>query len=101
MTRTRPADAYETVGTGAGGASWAAAISAAIFGSALAASFDQPPVSRMLTKRIGRSAADSAPGGLGCQLEEEPALLRAGDDEVVVGLGGALEAPASRRQSSE
>ena len=44
-----------------GRGSWAAAISAAIFGVAALASFDQPPVSRMLTKRIGRSCSPGAP----------------------------------------
>jgi hypothetical protein len=101
MTRTRPADAYDTVGTGAGGASCAAAMSAAIFGSAVAASFDQPPLSRMLTKRIGRSAGDGAPSVALASSRKRRLLLRAGDEQIVARLRGALEgaglAPAKQR----
>ena len=82
-----------------------AAISAAIFGTtddgAVFASFDQPPVSRMLTKRIGRSSQARRALGLGVELEEEPALLRAGDEQFVAALGRTLEgaglAPAEQR----
>ena len=58
-------------------------------GAAAFASFDQPPLSRMLTKRIGRSASEGALGLLG-QREEQPALLRAGHQQLARG-GGALE----------
>ncbi len=44
----------------------AAAISAAIFGPAAFASFDQPAVSRMLTKRMSASSATSENSGASC-----------------------------------
>jgi hypothetical protein len=101
MTRTRPADAYETEGTGSGGGSCAAAISAAIFGSAAPRSLDQPPVSRMLTKRIGRSLVAGAPSVASAsstkrRLSCVHATSRSSDERAA-----RWNAAASRRHSSE
>jgi hypothetical protein len=61
MTRQRPSLRYSTAGTGSGSGNLAAAMSAAILGVACFASADQPAISRMFTKWIGRSSIDSAP----------------------------------------
>ena len=52
MTRSLPALRKVTVGTGSGSGRRAAASRAAILGVACRASWLQPPVSRMFTKRI-------------------------------------------------
>ena len=98
--RARPT-CSDTVATGSGSGSCAAASSAAIFGVAAFASFDQPPVSRMLTKRIGRSCTLGAPSVCSFSSTKQPAFLRAGDEQLVAALGRALEragfAPAQHR----
>ncbi len=101
MTSTRPVDAYETVGTGSGGGSCAAAISAAIFGSAAPESFDQPPVSRMLTKRIGRSLTGGAPSVACASSTKSRLSCVQATSRSSFERAARWNAPASRRQSSE